>query len=67
MTHITLTAPNPYAQWGSRRAYLDNLADEMSLPRSVVYSIASVLGPNEDFDGLVTECEDAAESCEFDD
>lgn len=53
------------AGFPNRRAYLENVADEYGLPQSVVFSLASVLGPNEDFDGLLTECEDAADSCEF--
>lgn len=45
----------------NRREYLDTLADEYGLDRQTVYTLASVLGPNEDFDGLVCACEDAAE------
>lgn len=44
----------------SRRAYLDDLADENGVERAIVYSFASFLGPNEDFDGLVTEVQDFA-------
>jgi hypothetical protein len=44
----------------NRAAYLDSLCEEY--PRSVVMALADVLGPNEDFDGLVTELEDAADS-----
>ena len=51
----------------SRKDYLQCLAEDMGLPRSVVFALADVLGPNEDFDGLITECEDAADSCEFED
>lgn len=43
----------------NRRAYLDNLAEEY--PREIVYALAGMLGPNEDFDGLVTALEDAAD------
>ena len=45
----------------NRRAYLDELADEYGLDRTTVYALAGLLGPNEDFDGLVTACEDAAD------
>ena len=42
----------------SRRDYLSTLADEMGIDPTIVFSLASVLGPSEDFDGLVTELED---------
>ena len=42
----------------SRRDYLENLADEFELPLKVVLSIAAMLGPSEDFDGLVSSLED---------
>ena len=42
----------------SRRDYLATLADEMGIDPTIVFSLASVLGPSEDFDGLVTELED---------
>lgn len=45
----------------NRKDYLNNLADEFGVPRKVVYSMASILGSNEDFDGLVTELEDCAD------
>jgi hypothetical protein len=41
----------------TRRAYLEGLAEEY--PREAVFALASMLGPNEDFDGLVTALEDA--------
>ncbi len=40
----------------SRRDYLESLCEEY--PRDVVYTAASMLGPSEDFDGLVTTLED---------
>jgi len=49
----------------NRRAYLASLAEEYS--PTAVYALADVLGPNEDFDGLVTALEDAADSGMFDD
>lgn len=51
---------NEYQRMGfaNRRAYLINLADQYGLPRSEVFMMADMLGPNEDFDGLVTELED---------
>jgi hypothetical protein len=42
----------------SRRDYLETLADEMGIETEIVFTLASVLGPSEDFDGLVTELED---------
>lgn len=42
--------------FADRRAYLESLCAEY--PREMVYAIASILGPNEDFDGLVTHLED---------
>ena len=45
----------------SRRDYLDCLAEEFGVDRKTVYAMAAMLGPNEDFDGLVTSLEDYAE------
>ena len=42
----------------NRKEYLDELAQEYCVPMPVVYSLASMLGPNEDFDGLVNALED---------
>lgn len=42
----------------SRKDYLDSLADEYGAPIDVVMSLAELLGPNEDFDGLVTALSD---------
>ncbi len=41
-----------------RKEYLDELAEDMDIPRAVVYTLAEMLGPNEDYDGLVTMLED---------
>jgi hypothetical protein len=46
----------------SRRDYLEQLADDNGVSRSTVFAMADILGPNEDFDGLVTETEDLAAS-----
>ena len=53
--------PNPYKDAGyeSRRDYLESLTDEY--PADIVYALADILGPGEDFDGLITALEDAAE------
>ena len=52
---------NDYQALGytNRKEYLDSLCEEY--PRSIVYALAGLLGPSEDFDGLVTALEDAAE------
>jgi hypothetical protein len=45
----------------NRKDYLNNLADDFGIERDTVYSIASMLGSSEDFDGLITALEDFAE------
>ena len=42
----------------SRRDYLECLADDFGLELAEVVALASMLGPSEDFDGLVTSLED---------
>ncbi len=46
-----------YAEEGynSRREYLDDLADNYG---DAVYALADILGPSEDFDGLLASLED---------
>ena len=41
-----------------RQAYLFMLSEDMGVPLCVVHTIADSLGPNEDFDGLVSVLED---------
>ena len=43
----------------NRRDYLEGLSQEY--PRDTVFALASMLGPNEDFDGLLTALEDYAD------
>jgi hypothetical protein len=43
----------------SRRHYLETLCEEFD--RDTVYALAGLLGPSEDFDGLITALEDAAD------
>ena len=52
---------NAYQSQGyaDRRAYLESLCEEYD--RTTVYALAGMLGPNEDFDGLVTSLEDYAD------
>lgn len=44
----------------SRRDYLTQLAENYGVDLDDVLAAASVLGPSEDFDGLVTHIEDIA-------
>jgi len=52
---------NPYKNAGfeNRQEYLDSLAEDY--PAEIVHALADILGPGEDFDGLVTALEDSAE------
>lgn len=47
-----------YSDYGSRKEYLDSLVADYGVDRSTVYELASILGPEEDFDGLVSALED---------
>ena len=49
----------------NRKDYLNSLADEFGVDRQTVYTMASMLGSSEDFDGLVTSLEDFCEGIEF--
>lgn len=46
-----------------RSDYLMELADENQISLEGVISIADMLGPEEDFDGLVTALQDYVEVC----
>jgi predicted RNase H-like nuclease (RuvC/YqgF family) len=52
-----------YQQKGykDRDDYLTQLAEEYDLDEYTVFSLADMLGPNEDFDGLINALEDAAD------
>jgi hypothetical protein len=54
---MSVYTDNGYA---SRREYLESLAEDYGVEVSTVVEMASVLGPSEDFDGLVTALEDEA-------
>jgi hypothetical protein len=41
-----------------RNEYLNTLADDMGIDTMAVHMIADMLGPSEDFDGLVSELDD---------
>ncbi len=49
--------------FSSRKEYLIDLADNFGVDLSVVFALADMLGPNEDFDGLVTSLEDYSCGC----
>ena len=48
-----MTERDPY-QGQTRKQYLKGLAIDFGLPYSIVAMAASMLGPNEDFDGLIS-------------
>jgi hypothetical protein len=52
------------AGFANRREYLDSVAEDFGVDKCVVYGIAAMLGPNEDFDGLLTSVEDYGEMWE---
>ncbi|GFN32552.1 RNA polymerase [Paenibacillus xylaniclasticus] len=54
---------NVYQENGytNRREYLESLADDYGVPLQTVLEIASLYGSSEDFDGLITALEDAAD------
>jgi hypothetical protein len=51
-----------YLEYGAetRAEYLEMLADDYGVDLDIVHAMADVLGPMEDFDGLVTSLEDIA-------
>lgn len=51
---------NVYERLGykDRADYLEILSDNLEIDIDTVYAVAELLGPNEDFDGLVTGLED---------
>lgn len=51
---------NVYKQKGykDRYEYLESLAYEYCVSKMIVYSLADMLGPSEDFDGLINALED---------
>mgnify|MGYP000284638280 CR=1 FL=1 len=54
---------NAYTDHGydNRKDYLLALADDFGIAPLTVFTLADLLGPDEDFDGLVTSLEDYAE------
>lgn len=57
----TMNKSNIYQEHGyaNRKEYLNSLADEYGIDKETVYTLAEILGENEDFDGLVTSLEEA--------
>lgn len=51
---------NVYEKHGyvDRFEYLDHLADEYGVSIELVYGLADMLGPSEDFDGLINALEE---------
>lgn len=45
----------------SRLEYLIDLAEQYYIPVEIVISIANLLGPEEDFDGLISMIQDYSE------
>lgn len=44
--------------YATRKDYLEYIADDYGIDKYVVFSIADMLGPSEDFDGLIVMIED---------
>jgi hypothetical protein len=44
--------------YSSRKEYLLSLAEDFGIDKSAVFTIASMLGETEDFDGLISSLED---------
>lgn len=45
--------------YADRDDYLNSLSEDYGIPNDAVQALAEVLGPDEDFDGLVSNLEDA--------
>lgn len=61
--HAARLRDNPYTAAGytSRADYLASLSEELDIDLDTVLMAADMLGPSEDFDGLVTMLEDYCE------
>ena len=42
----------------ARKEYLNGLCDEYGIPMDIVYTMAELLGEEEDYDGLISSLED---------
>lgn len=47
--------------YDSRKHYLECMAEDYGVPVEIVFSLAQMLGSNEDFDGLISALKDAEE------
>lgn len=59
------TSSNPYLRQGfkTRKDYLVDLAEAYGVPyKTIVLPLADLLGPEEDFDGLLSMLEDYSEN-----
>lgn len=58
---VATVEPTIYQQHGyyNRMDYLRCMSEDYGVPFDTVKVLADMLGPNEDFDGLVVELEDA--------
>lgn len=54
------TSDNPYLRHGfkDRAAYLRQIAEDYDVPLKTIRTIADMLGPDEDFDGLLVSLPD---------
>ena len=55
---MSIYEENGYA---NRREYMDAMAEDYGQDRQTVYLLADLLGPSEDFDGLISGLEDMQE------
>lgn len=55
-----MSIPNIYKRHGydSRQDYLESLAEDYGVDLDTVEALADLLGPDEDFDGLVSSLDD---------
>lgn len=44
--------------YGNRLNYLIDLSEQYSMPQQEIFALAQMLGPSEDFDGLINVLED---------
>ena len=58
MKHINRSTTKGIAAY--RMNHFRELAEDNGVPLYLVVALADILGPSEDYDGLVTEVEDAA-------
>ena len=49
----------------NRQDYLDSLADDFGIESVTIRDLADILGPTEDFDGLITSLEDYEDGLHF--